>query len=83
MWSNDDVLFINYVQALIPVNAREETHNLRKFASKVSFAIAGLTSPFWFSKEVIFVAPILIFFVAFLFVVLIVVKYSVVQSKKK
>jgi len=75
MWSNDDILFINFVQTMVPYEYRKTTHNLRKVMSRLAFCIAGVTIPFCFIKTFIIVGPILIVLVFFLFCCCMVLKY--------
>lgn len=81
MWSIDDVLFINFVQVVISPNKREVTHDLRKAVSKCAFALAGVTVPFWFSKVVFVVGPVLIILVALLLVLFIIVRVSTARQR--
>ncbi|XP_057296167.1 uncharacterized protein LOC130625110 [Hydractinia symbiolongicarpus] len=81
MWSIDDVLFINFVQVVISPNKREVTHDLRKAVSKCAFALAGVTVPFWFSKVVFVVGPVLIILVSLLLVVFIIVRVSTARQR--
>ena len=82
LWSVDDVLFINLVQVFVPHHQKEKSHKVRKFVSKVAFALAGLTVPVMYPSMLFYLLPVLIVMVCVLFINFTIVKYLVSTTKK-
>ena len=80
MWSNDDSLFINFLQRFIPAEERENTHRIRKVMSKLAFVVAGVTVPFCHSVAFKVTIPILIVVVCLLFSAFLVIR---VEERRK
>lgn len=80
LWSSDDVLFINFVQIFIPFHQREQTHTARKFTSKIAFAIAGVTVPFMYKQALLFVAPLLVVVVCFMFIMFVIIRFFLLKK---